>query len=125
MSIITEMFEDVDESAVPDAPQTEAAYSPPDQAENPRAVIGDNNPPLEERLDERPPPENWLDGYLTQAEVAKMFGVTERCIRKWMNLPDGLPFVTVGRRTYIPGQRGKEWLASRIQQRNPTKRGRR
>jgi hypothetical protein len=48
-----------------------------------------------------------------------------RTIRRWMNQPNGLPFIKLGSRVLIRVESAKKWIADLEQQRNPPKRPRR
>lgn len=61
--------------------------------------------------------------YIPLATFAEMFGKTRQTIHRWMSQTDGLPYLKLGRETYIPMERAREWLASRVRKPNP-RRGR-
>jgi hypothetical protein len=62
------------------------------------------------------------DKLVLDADFRKRAGdVTERTGRNWDQL--GCPFIFIGGRKYRPLNAGLNWLASRIQTRNPPRRG--
>lgn len=63
---------------------------------------------------------NILEGYADRDAIAAGFNVTPRTINRWMNQPDGLPYVQLGGRTLFNLESVKVWLASR--ERHPNKR---
>lgn len=42
-----------------------------------------------------------------------------RTVRRWMDAPDGLPYVRMGNRLMIYIPTAREWLLRRVKQRNP------
>jgi hypothetical protein len=59
-----------------------------------------------------------LDGYIPHEQFAKDLGVDVRTIDRYRAQPDGLPYVMVGGRIYIPLEIAREWLAARIKRPN-------
>jgi hypothetical protein len=49
--------------------------------------------------------------------------VTPRTGRRWVNQPDGLPIVKLGRQTLVHVPTADEWVRRRQVQRNPVRRG--
>lgn len=64
-----------------------------------------------------------LDDCLTLSEIADQFNVTVRTIERYMNLPNGLPAVRIGRRTYFKRASVKAWIAGREVTRNQRRSG--
>ncbi len=61
------------------------------------------------------------DEYMSRADFADELGVHERTVARYQNEPDGLPHVKIGGKDYIPIRQGREWIARRITQPNPTR----
>lgn len=59
-----------------------------------------------------------LDGYIPQEQFAKDLDVTKRTIERYRTQPDGLPYVRLGGRIFIPLDIAREWLQSRIKRPN-------
>lgn len=60
-----------------------------------------------------------LEGFLTKSELATAWNVSERSIDRYVNQPDGLPFVRLGGRRLFPVEMCRNWLLARVEQRNP------
>jgi len=68
-------------------------------------------------------PFDFIDEEYTDAEpFAQKIGKTKRTVLRWMNEPDGLPFAKIGNRHLIHIPTAREWLLSRVRQRNPRRR---
>ena len=63
--------------------------------------------------------EKILEGFVHYKMFAEEADKSPRTVIRWMDQPDGLPYVKVGRDRFIPVDRGRGWLRSRIVQRNP------
>jgi predicted DNA-binding transcriptional regulator AlpA len=63
-----------------------------------------------------------LDGFLRREQLAQLFGVSTRTTDRWEALRIGPPRVCVGRTILYSITSVREWLASREQQRLPSKR---
>ena len=69
-----------------------------------------------------------FEGIADIVEIASDFGVTVRTIRNYVNEPDGLPSIKVGKKRYFILETSRKWLMDREAQRNPIvseRRGRR
>jgi hypothetical protein len=64
-------------------------------------------------------PENLLAGFMPAEEFEKQLNVTPRTRHRYQSLPDGLPFVIIGGRTFIPVKDAKAWLERRVRRPNP------
>jgi hypothetical protein len=64
--------------------------------------------------------ESILDGYLDLEPFAKQVGRHPRTVRRWMDSPDGLPYVKLGKRILIRRESAVAWIAS--QERKPNRR---
>jgi len=62
-----------------------------------------------------------LDDYADIDPFATSINKTPRTVRRYMDQPDGLPFVQLGNRRLIHIPTAKQWLLERIGQRNPTR----
>ena len=85
--------------------------------ENPTAVVSDASAHEEATA----PQHRLLAGYLERLEAAREFKVSARTVSEWIDRPDGLPHLRLGKRIYIPVAAAREWIAKRIRQRNPSK----
>jgi hypothetical protein len=56
---------------------------------------------------------NPLEGYLPDAELAKVRGVKERALRAERQRGDGPPFVKMGKQVLYPIEGFREWLKAR------------
>jgi hypothetical protein len=65
-----------------------------------------------------------LGEYVSQAEFGRMIGKTPRTISRWMS-GLGLPYVTIGREIFIPLEPARNWLADRVANLYPNRKGRR
>lgn len=63
-----------------------------------------------------------LDDFWTIEELAEELGVTTRTIRRYIDEPNGLPHVAIGRRTRFHKPAVREWLMSRMKRPNPSRR---
>lgn len=59
--------------------------------------------------------EEWLDA----RQMAARFAISKRTLLRWINQPDGLPHVRVGRQILFNVKSINEWLADRETRRNP------
>ena len=64
-----------------------------------------------------------LSEYIDIDVFAEDVGRDPRTVRRWMNLPDGLPFVKLGNRLLIRRESAKKWIAA--QERHPNSRSKR
>jgi hypothetical protein len=62
---------------------------------------------------------NLLDGYTDIEPFAIEVGRDPRTVRRWMDLPDGLPYARIGNRRLIHIETAREWIFSRMRVRNP------
>jgi hypothetical protein len=53
---------------------------------------------------------------------AAQVGRDPRTVRRWIDQPNGLPFTRIGNRLLIHIPTAREWLLSRVRQRNPRRR---
>ena len=52
-----------------------------------------------------------LDDFLTRDEIAAELGVSPRTIIRWQQMPDGLPYVTMGKRRILYNRQSTlDWL---------------
>ena len=65
--------------------------------------------------------DKFLEGLEHIDEFAREVKRTVRTVKRWTDLPDGLPFVKLGRDTFIPIDLGRGWIRRRIIHRNPRK----
>ncbi len=63
--------------------------------------------------------DQFLEGYKHIRAFADEFGRSPRTVKRWTDRPDGLPYVKLGRDTYIPVNEGRNWIRRRIVHRNP------
>ena len=63
-----------------------------------------------------------LDEFWNVEELASELGVTTRTIRRYIDEPDGLPHVTIGRRTMFHKPAVRQWIFDRMNRPNPTRR---
>jgi hypothetical protein len=61
----------------------------------------------------------FLATYEKEENWAEAHGISQRTVKRYRALPDGLPFLIFGGWVWIPKEAGREWIASRIQRRNP------
>ncbi len=66
----------------------------------------------------------FLATYEREDRWAKAHGISPRTAKRYRALPNGLPFLVFGGWVWIPRQEGREWIASRVQRRNPRRRRR-
>ena len=57
--------------------------------------------------------------YAPEADFAGELDVTPRTTRRYRNEPNGLPYLVIGGKIYIPVKAGREWIARRVRQANP------
>jgi len=55
-----------------------------------------------------------LDGYLDVEPFAKQVDRHPRSVVRWMDQPDGLPFVKLGNRRLIHIETAKQWIFERL-----------
>lgn len=65
-----------------------------------------------------------LEGYADREALAAGFNVTPRTINRWMNQPDGLPYVQLGGRILFNLESVRTWLAARERHPNQRRGGR-
>ena len=70
------------------------------------------------------PTESLLFDYIDIEPFADEVERHVRTVRRWMNQPDGLPFVKLGNRILIKRESAKKWIAAQERQPNPRKHGR-
>jgi hypothetical protein len=71
-------------------------------------------------IDNQSSPADLLDGYIGVKPFAEKVNRCERTIIRWMDAPDGLPYTTLGNRRLIHVETARDWIFSRMQQRNPS-----
>jgi hypothetical protein len=59
-----------------------------------------------------------LDGYIPQEQFAKDLDVDVRTIDRYRAQPDGLPYVKLGGKIFIPLDIAREWLLGRVKRPN-------
>jgi hypothetical protein len=62
-----------------------------------------------------------LSDYTDVAPFAADVGRHPRSILRWMNEPNGLPYLKLGNRRLIHVPTARQWLLGRIQQPNPSR----
>ena len=62
--------------------------------------------------------------YDTEKDWAEAHGISQRTASRYRAQPNGLPFLVFGGWVWIPKREGREWIASRVQRRNPRSRRR-
>lgn len=67
---------------------------------------------------------NLLEGLATVEQIAADFGKNPATITRWMNAPNGLPYVRLGRKRYVHVDTARQWILSRMRRPNPTRRTR-
>ncbi len=65
--------------------------------------------------------ESILAGYIDLEPFAEQVDRHPRSVRRWMNRPDGLPFVKLGNRILIARASALQWIAAQERQLNPRK----
>jgi hypothetical protein len=60
-----------------------------------------------------------LDEYVDVAEVAADFEKCERTILRWMDAPDGLPYLKIGNKRLVHVPTARAWLLGRMKTPNP------
>jgi hypothetical protein len=66
--------------------------------------------------------DNLLQDFVDLDPFAAGINRTPRTVRRWIDAPDGLPYVRVGSRLMIHMPTAREWLLGRVKQRNPRRR---
>jgi hypothetical protein len=59
-----------------------------------------------------------LAGYVEQGRFAKEINSSTRTVARYRNLPNGLPWLMLSGRVYIPVAEAKTWLADRVHRPN-------
>ena len=62
---------------------------------------------------------SFTDEYQHRDEYAAERKVSPRTVDRWRKLPDGLPYLSLGGKVWIPRAEGREWERSRIRRPNP------
>jgi hypothetical protein len=62
---------------------------------------------------------NLLDDFLDLEPLAREVNRDPRTVRRWMNQPDGLPFVRIGNRLMVHVPTAREWIFSRMRRPAP------
>ncbi len=62
---------------------------------------------------------DFLAEYEELPVFARQVGRHPRTVQRWMNKPDGLPFATLGNRTFIHIPTARTWMLSRMRRPNP------
>jgi len=62
------------------------------------------------------------DELVPDAELARLWGVTQRTLGRYDSLQDGLPFAVHGGKKWRPLKACSEWMARRIKRPNPRRR---
>jgi biotin operon repressor len=57
-----------------------------------------------------------LDGFVSQAELAKQLDKTRRTLQRWERLREGPPVVYIGRDPYYSVESVRTWIRSRERQ---------
>jgi hypothetical protein len=70
------------------------------------------------------PTTNILEGFVAVERLAADLGKNPATICRWMDRPDGLPFVRLGRKRYIHVETARQWMIGRTRRPNPTRRSR-
>ena len=65
---------------------------------------------------------DFLANYDKEADWAEAHGISHRTAARYRALPSGLPFLIFFFFICIPKREGREWIASRVQRRNPSRR---
>jgi hypothetical protein len=63
---------------------------------------------------------DFLAEYEKETDWAEGHGISQRTAARYRAL--GLPFLTFGGFVWIPRRAGREWIANRVQRRNPGRR---
>jgi hypothetical protein len=64
-------------------------------------------------------PTDILADYADVPQLAADFDKCERTIIRWMDEPDGLPYVKIGNKRLVHVPSAREWLLSRTKRPNP------
>jgi hypothetical protein len=67
---------------------------------------------------------NLLEDLVPADQVAEEVHHHVRTIIRWMDEPDGLPFVRLGRKRYVHIPTARQWILTRMRRPNPTRRRR-
>jgi hypothetical protein len=62
---------------------------------------------------------NLLSDYLDLETFAKQVGRNARSVRRWMDVPGGLPYTRIGNRILVHVPTAQEWIFGRMRGRNP------
>jgi hypothetical protein len=68
--------------------------------------------------------ENFLDDYIDLESFAAQVRRHPRTVRRWMNEPNGLPYVQLGNSALVHIPTARAWLEARMQNPNPLKKKR-
>jgi hypothetical protein len=68
---------------------------------------------------------NLLEDLVSADQVAAEVHKHIRTINRWMDEPDGLPFVRLGRKRYVHIPTARQWILARMRRPNPTRRRKR
>ena len=60
-----------------------------------------------------------LDEWIPQGDLAEELNCSERTIRRWRDLPDGLSYLTLAGRKYYHRDAVREFLARHVRHPNP------
>jgi hypothetical protein len=63
-----------------------------------------------------------LEGFVEADQLAADLNKHPRTIGRWMDRPDGLPFVKLGRKRLVHIETAHQWLLGRMRRPNPTRR---
>jgi hypothetical protein len=63
-----------------------------------------------------------LAGYIPIETFATAVDRCDRTVRRWMDEPDGLPYLRLGNRVLIHVETARAWIFSRMKARNPRRR---
>jgi hypothetical protein len=62
---------------------------------------------------------NLLSDYLDLVPFAKQVGRSPRTVRRWMDVPNGLPYTRIGNRVLVHVPTARDWIFGRMRGRNP------
>jgi hypothetical protein len=66
-------------------------------------------------------PPNFLADFIREEEFCADTGICRKTCQRYRNLPDGLPYLDWGGKTWIgPMPAAREWLLRRVKRRNPS-----
>lgn len=63
--------------------------------------------------------DNILSEYAEVPQVAADFKKCERTILRWMDAPDGLPYLKIGNKRLVHVPTARQWLLGRMKNPNP------